>query len=345
MANQLLIDIFSDDVHDAGSKARNDVANILNNNGFNEVVMFNRSDNSLKRIIQMIRANVKIGKNINNGDLIVMQYPYKATVMKAFISRINGIKKRKQIKLIILLHDVLYLREIYSTEKERNLLKRTEVSIFNSADTIIVHNHIMKEELLQNGVNKPMVELELFDYIYEGHSITKNNDDKTHIIFAGNLSEEKSGFIYNNAELKNCILELYGSNINIKRCAHNYHGSFPPEELIEKMQGDYGLIWDGPSIDGCCGNYGEYMRYNNPHKLSLYIAAELPVIVWKESAIADFVRNNHIGVAVSSLREVDELPNKNSDEYRIMCYNIKSMAQRVRNGEYLMDCLETIYGI
>ena len=34
-------------------------------------------------------------------------------------------------------------------------------------------------------------------------------------------------------------------------------------------------MWDGPSPDTCAGVYGAYLRYNNPHKTSLYLAAGL----------------------------------------------------------------------
>lgn len=61
-----------------------------------------------------------------------------------------------------------------------------------------------------------------------------------------------------------------------------WHGSFKPEESPEHLQG----VWDGDSVDTCAGNTGAYLRYNNPHKTSLYLACGMPVIVWKEAAIA-----------------------------------------------------------
>ena len=64
----------------------------------------------------------------------------------------------------------------------------------------------------------------------------------------------------------------------------------------------------------CSGNTGEYLKYNNPHKLSLYMASGLPVIVWKKSAIAEFVLSNNVGIAVDSIFEIKDNINKITDE-------------------------------
>lgn len=52
----------------------------------------------------------------------------------------------------------------------------------------------------------------------------------------------------------------------------NYKGKFPPDELPDILDGNLGLIWDGSYNDEdeayCLKNY---TKYNNPHKLSLYI--------------------------------------------------------------------------
>ncbi|UXZ08780.1 hypothetical protein F1B95_08005 [Clostridium perfringens] len=62
-----------------------------------------------------------------------------------------------------------------------------------------------------------------------------------------------------------------------------YKKSLSPKEIVEKIEGDFGLIWDGTSINICDGSFGEYTKFNTPHKLSMYIASEIPVIVWKEA--------------------------------------------------------------
>lgn len=58
----------------------------------------------------------------------------------------------------------------------------------------------------------------------------------------------------------------------------NLEGSYMPEELPEKLEAKYGLVWDGLEITSCEGTFGQYLKYNNPHKFSLYMAAGIAVI-------------------------------------------------------------------
>ena len=71
---------------------------------------------------------------------------------------------------------------------------------------------------------------------------------------------------------------------NVKYC-----GQYKPEELPEKLEGGFGLVWDGDDLGACTGVFGEYMKYNNPHKTSLYLASGLPVIIWEKAAMAKYI--------------------------------------------------------
>ena len=58
------------------------------------------------------------------------------------------------------------------------------------------------------------------------------------------------------------------------------------------MEGSFGLVWDGISVETCAGVYGEYLKVNNPHKTSLYLASGIPVIIWKEAAWLSLLNAN-----------------------------------------------------
>lgn len=51
------------------------------------------------------------------------------------------------------------------------------------------------------------------------------------------------------------------------------------------------MVWDGESIDGGLGLSGQYLKYNNPHKLSVIFTSGLPVIIWNEAAEAGLVKD------------------------------------------------------
>ena len=342
MASEILIDIMNENNFDAGTKARNDVRNILSSMGFQTVVLFNRTHNNIKRIIEIINASQIIGKTIKNKDLIVLQYPYQPKVMQLLINRINRIRKKTKCTFVILIHDVLYLRNENNSKNSIDL-QATEVKFFNEADAVIVHNHAMKEELSSAGVSAKMFELGIFDYLYCGEPAFITHSAKTTIVFAGNLSPEKSGFIYKYNETGLVAFNLYGTKPDNLNSCFEYKGSYSPENLIEALEGNYGLVWDGPSPDSCIGNYGNYLRYNNPHKLSLYIAAGLPVVVWKESALADYVVDNSLGVTISSLSELPRIPNPNSMAYQYLLQGVRELQSKLQSGEMLKSVILAIY--
>ena len=111
--------------------------------------------------------------------------------------------------------------------------------------------------------------------------------------------------------------------------------------LPEKLEGSFGLVWDGASLDACEGRQGEYLRYNNPHKLSLYMAAGLPVILWRQSALADFVEQSGVGLLTDSLQDLDGLIRSVSPaRYDRMCRQAELTGADVRRGAYLTTALK-----
>ena len=116
-----------------------------------------------------------------------------------------------------------------------------------------------------------------------------------------------------------------------------------PDVLPKVLNGKFGLVWDGDSIDKCAGQYGEYMRYNNPHKTSLYLACGIPVVVWNKAAIADFIEKNRIGITVESLNEMSDIIENMSDgQYKELKKNAVIMGDRLREGQMLSRVLEKL---
>lgn len=129
---------------------------------------------------------------------------------------------------------------------------------------------------------------------------------------------------------------LYGAKVDeldlICNDMVSYKGVFQQDDLSALM-GNWGLVWDGTSITTCDGLYGKYLKYNAPHKLSLYLVANLPVIIWAEAAEAEFVRDNKLGVIVNSLYEMKSLLEKiTQEEYLEMKKNVEDYAHRLRGG-------------
>ncbi len=137
------------------------------------------------------------------------------------------------------------------------------------ADCIIVHNNVMQKFFIEKGFDEnKIVVLKIFDYLQDGLDLNVSKYEKS-ITIAGNLDINKCKYISQLNELEKVKVNLYGPNFDEKLKIYEnlkYNGSFPPNELPQKLDKGFGLVWDGDSLKSCNGCYGQYLKYNNPHK-------------------------------------------------------------------------------
>ena len=75
--------------------------------------------------------------------------------------------------------------------------------------------------------------------------------------------------------------------------------------------------------------------------MSLFIASKIPVIVWKQSALSNFVKENNIGIVVNDLIEMQEIiTNMTEEQYEIFRENIEQLSQKVRQGYFTNLAIE-----
>ncbi|WP_196603722.1 hypothetical protein [Pectinatus haikarae] len=333
----VLIEQNGDHFH-AGSKARNDVDTIFNKFGFKKLFNYSLDNNidgtASKSIIYYISRMINCLKTYCSfhgveDKILFVQFPsYSPSVLRGAMRKLY-----EKNNTVFLVHDVDLLRNFGKAEDE--------IEILNSASVVIVHNEFMASKLQQYGLlNAHIVNLELFDYLVE-KSVKEKNFEKA-VVFAGNL--KKSQFLSEWVKTKKkYALNLYGNGLNedwVLSDTVNYCGAYPPEVLPHKISGGFGLIWDGVGTKTCDGDYGEYLKYNNPHKLSLYIAAGIPVIVWNKAAVAALVKKYNIGYCIETLDEINNIMDKiDFDRYELLKTNIKILQKKVLNGEFLSNAV------
>ena len=325
----------------ASSKARDDVVNVLKGDGAVYVPLFQAKTSKLKVLFTMMKSCCVMALKLKKGDDIFIQYPYNPQVVnQILISILSKVCKIKSSNLWVIMHDINSFR--FTSEHEREAHLEHESKLLNEANCLVVHNERMAKLLLDHGCKAEMRILGFFDYLYEGNSAKTIYEGAPHIIIAGNLSEDKAGYLYKLPEL-DAVFELYGVNYNQNhKKAVNviYHGAFPPDRLIENLEGSFGLVWDGVSCETCEGNYGTYLRYNDPHKFSLYVASGLPVIVWDQSALAKTVKQLGIGITISSLSDISRIRQIVSlDDYQTMKRNVEVYCNNVKSGQMLRKAI------
>ncbi len=255
-------------------------------------------------------------------------------------------KKIIGYKATLVIHDVMGLRSSKLSSDEGKIVLKEEIESMMIFDEIICHNEKMLECFKECFSSSKYKVLGPFDYLYEGNPVEYKKKLPWTIIVAGNLVQEKSGYLYNLPELTSAVFELYGNGYSQKISNSKniiYNGGFPENELIKHLQGHFGLVWDGNSCETNEGIYGRYLRYNNPHKFSLYLAAGIPIIIWSESALVDCVKENNLGISISSLYELDDVLEKMTfSKYSEMRESVLKYREEIIKGGHLKRILTSL---
>lgn len=276
-------------------------------------------------------------ETIPEHSILFLQYPFcqEQDIRNRILLRL---KNQKYIRIIVFIHDVEALRKIFLNKSKKEDFN----FILQLADIFIVHNAKMLTYFTELGINQnKLIPLHIFDYLLKKQK--KNIIFEKSITIAGNLQTIKSPYIEKLSYLAPLKVHLYGPNYESKNSADNlyYHGSYSSDEIPKILNRGFGLVWDGNSLDGCFGDTGEYLKYNNPHKLSLYLASGIPVIIWENAAEASFVKENNVGITVNSLYEISFiLTEMNEKVYTEYLHHVKIISEKIIHGDYTKNALK-----
>ena len=272
-------------------------------------------------------------ERIKNADIFV-QYGFSTEAMFRVVKNLN----RDGNRIIMLMHDLGILQVGAKKNHE-------EEQLLQNVDTVIVHSQPMADKLRGLGFKGKTVILEFFDYLndYEADCASTDMTGNIDVVFAGNLG--KSTFLSKLNELtphEGLRFFLYGKDTGnlITNDNIQYKGFFSNDD-IAGIEGTWGLVWDGDSLDGCTGRMGEYLRYNAPFKLSLYLAKGLPVIVWSESAMAKYVEEYKLGITVRSLNDIyDAVRSLSAGQLNDIKEGVAEYSRKVKHGKQLEQALQ-----
>lgn len=336
MVKRLLISLTKlTNSHDASVKPRTDIAQFLTGPDTQVVNVPINVNSKLSKAVGIgwtLSTYLREAIAGANPQVVYIQYPaYSAVIMD---HALKILRKKSSAKIVLLVHDIESLR---LSAKHLEFLA-AEIRRFNSVDGLIVHNQAMADWLSNQGVTVPMSQLQLFDYVNPQRLIT--DATSSNICFAGNL--RKAQFL-NDVPFKQLQVDVFGDGLTLTNSQLIDHGSKSPDELPKYLTDRFGLIWDGNSADTCSGEYGEYLKYNSPHKASLYLSSGLPVIVWSQSALAPIVKSLGVGFAVDSLAEIEPVLNKLSDvdDHRMKAAAL-IVARKLRSGQMIESAVDSI---
>lgn len=325
----------------AGNKAKTDNEDTLSEMGATNLGLQRTVNNSKILAFFLDLAGVlRACYLLKKGDVLFLQYP-----VKKYFSFLCHVARWKGARTISLIHDL-------GSFRRRKLTVEQEIARLSNCNNIIASNENMKQWLIQHGMKQPVGALGLFDYRSaffnqsSNQKVTTNQNLLPQVVYAGALSMRKNSFLVElSKSLSNWNLTIVGNKDGLQGLEDNphieYKGFMPSEDFIRTIDADFGLVWDGDSLTTCSGNFGEYLRWNSPHKVSFYLRAGLPVIVWKEAAVAPLIEQAGAGIAINSLKELNDVfKSLTSKDFAQMKAKAQEMAKKLNEGYFLRKALQ-----
>ncbi len=227
---------------------------------------------------------------------------------------------RKKCKPVCVVSDINSLRFTTSLNKEIKYWKKLKYFIFQ--------NERMKEWVEGRAGKKTSVNIGLFDLLFNVPKSERKNSNQ--VVFAGNT--EKCPFIKELHRVKDVQWSVYG-DVPKKKNGNE-------QQLLE---GSYGLIWEGESVEDISNFGGQYLRWVSPLKLSNYLLHGMPVITHTDAATAAFIRQNNIGFCISSLHDIGyEIQSISETQYNTMAENCRRISKQVSEGYFTGRAIKKI---
>ena len=275
----------------------------------------------------------KLFFKLRHGDLLLVQYPWRPARTAMIARYALHMLQWKGAKTAAYVHDLPSLRELNNTSarwSDQELLPRF--------DRLIVHNGRMANYIGSQGVKEEhLIPLMLRDELGDGEIPVR--ELAMSVCVAGDLTRRRSGYLH---DLPKTKLEwrLFGEGWKGKatRTDMIYHGG-----KLAGLTGSFGLVWAGMSTRTITGAAGAYMMLQSPRQLSLYLTNGMPVIVWKWSALADFVRENHLGLVVDTLADIPgAISALTAEEYDRMAASARDWGRKLQVGGMTRAALDKL---
>lgn len=323
----------------AGNKAKTDNEQTMDELGFRNIGLPQRvGGNGIYIFLYDLVSVLKAVITLRRGDVLVLQYP-----VKKYFSFLCRMAHGEGASVVALIHDL-------GSFRRKKLTVSQEVSRLSHADIIIASNEKMKAWLVAQGLERPAGALGLFDYrsSSEPKPYQHRACEPYHVVYAGSLAMRKNAFFLQMPPFVHGFeLHIYGNGDKMPSLKGEksfvFYGFQPADTFIRSVGGDFGLVWDGDSLDACTGSFGEYLKVNSPHKVSFYLRAGLPVIIWKGAALAPLIERESVGITISSLRELSQrLASITPEAYAAMRERVGDVAGKLARGEFFRRAISSI---
>lgn len=313
-------------------KAREDEYEILEKAGWHSIPLgSDKYKNTIMKNAILFLTKVRLlFKRFANDDILWIQIP-DTHHFKTFFYYILLWKK---VKLIVSVIDLDKFRnQVYDDSLEKK--------IFQHAHAVWAHTEMMAKTLFKYDYVKDVKKIftpHLWAYLTNDEPSSCSNFGLS-VAFAGNMEKAPFLKIMGGVNWGNLHFTIYGRQFSIN--SHNI--SFDDIRIgnnVSLIKEDWGLVWDGDSIETCEGQYGNYMNMVSSHKVSLYLAANRPLIVWSGSSLAHYVKNHSLGIVIDGLKDIESsIVSLSQEQKEKIKHNVEKWGLSIRTGAIYKDIL------
>ena len=319
-------------------KARRDVANIAAENGYALLApdALPKAEKWYQQLGQYARITLDWGKlffKLHHGDLLLVQYPYHPVKTAPIARWALHFLQWKGAKTAAWVHDLDSLRSM-----EDASARWSDQELLTCFDQVIAQNQRMKDYLIGQGIHEDKVIItDLQDLTGKGDVPVR--EFSMSVCVAGDLRRKRSRYLHDLPRTKvHWHLHGEGWKGKAKRTDISWHGG-----KLEKLEGAFGLLWGGMSCQAITGANGAYAMITSPRTASLYLTEGMPLIVWKWSALAAFVRENNLGLVVDNISAIPgAISALTAEDYAQMAVNARAFGAKLRRGEMTREALEQL---
>lgn len=284
-----------------------------------------------------------ISNKLKTGDILIQTSPAYTQWFDGEDELIDRVHEAKA-KIIGIVHDIDAVRF--------GGLPDDYIPKMNKYDGLIVQSTEMHMWLVQAGLEtRGQVTIMNGPWPYKTNEAYLKPKFVHQIVYGGNPDQNKSGFMKKLHQLASipAYSMIIAGNVGFEKWMPELKNDpfflSLPNTQSEKLPGlladlgGFGLIMDGTECDPS-DKYFNYQKYVWPHKLSLYIAAGLPVIAISGTKAAEYVKQEHIGIVVSNIDAIPHaIKNVNASEYHIYSKNVGKCMMEVRLGTHLIEAV------
>lgn len=286
---------------------------------------------NLKERMNMINA---ILDQVQAGDTVFFQFPMFAgqRFSEDFMVRLFERDKLKRVAVIV---DIPPWMNAVSDD-DYDTKNNGWFEWLKRFDLLIVANEKEARHLRRDGVHVPMISVVLGDHMYRGPLRQKRFLKQLHFVSGRKIQ----GLKYQAATRLN-IYGLDASSEVKENPSVVWRGYHPSAAIMASLEGGFGIVTANNNIIESRNSVWQYYtQYNNPTKLSFYLAAGLPVITTSVTPHAQLIRDRHLGLVVDDLNEIDRVLSQLSmDDYQAMLSAVVPWQTAVRSGFFIKRAL------